>query len=438
MEKKETYLPRLIESTIAESLKAMGCVIIEGPKWCGKSTTAERFAKTVIKLQNPSIFKQYKVFADVGDERLLAGERPILFDEWQKVSDLWDYIRAEIDKHSYRGAFILTGSAKPRADKNRHSGIGRIKRVVMRTMSLWESAESTGEVSLGELFTGQTRKSIMGKFEDNGKAITVSGKNKYNLKDIATLLCRGGWPEAIMEPQKTNYAKSYVDTLVTTDITDVDDIKRNPARARSILRAYARHVSTSAAMSVIQKDVEANDVILDPRTLDSYINAFEKLFVIEDTEAWTPRLRSKTAIRTTNVRHFSDPSIVATLLGASADDLMNDLNTYGLLFENFCLRDLKAYAQMIDGGVFNYHDKDGLEVDAIVHLHNSQWGAIEIKLGGETLINEGAQTLKNFAKKIDAERMQEPAFLMVLTAADKFAYRRPDGVLVVPIGCLRD
>ncbi|MDR1697898.1 MAG: DUF4143 domain-containing protein [Erysipelotrichaceae bacterium] len=438
MEQKEIYLERLIEKTISEGMQTMGCVVIEGAKWCGKSTTAERFAKTIVKLQDPAKFKQYQVLADVGSKKLLSGEKPLLFDEWQKIPELWDYIRADIDKNSYRGAFILTGSAKPLEDKSRHSGTGRMKRVIMRTMSLWESKESTGEVSLGELFKGQARKSVMGKFEDNGIDIDVSGTNKHGLEEIAALLCRGGWPASVIDNKANKTAKDYVDTLVTTDVTDVDDIKRNPQRARGILRAYARHISTSAPMTTIQKDIETNDAVLDPRTLDSYINAFEKLFVIEETEAWTPRLRSKTAIRTTNTRHFVDPSIAATLLGATADDLMNDLNTFGLLFENMAIRDLKTYAQMNDGSIFNYHDKDGVEVDAIVHLRNSQWGAIEIKLGGQALINEGAKSLKNFAKKVDDEKMQKPTFLMVLTAADEFAYKRPDGVLVVPLGCLKN
>ena len=437
MSKEETYLIRLVDEHIAQSLKAIGCVVIEGAKWCGKSTTAGRFAKTIVKLQDPTKFKQYKLLADIGDKNLLSGEKPMLFDEWQKIPELWDYIRANIDDNGFRGAFILTGSAKPLEDKNRHSGIGRIKRVVMRTMSMWESRESSGEVSLGELFKGQTRKSVIGKYENNATPISVSGKNKYGLNDIAALLCRGGWPAAVVE-NDFNLIKTYVDTLVNTDITEIDDIKRNPQRARAILRAYARHVSTSTPMSTIQKDIETNDAVLDPRTLDSYINAFEKLFVIEETEAWAPRLRSRTAIRTTNTRHFSDPSIAATALGATADNLMNDLNTFGLLFENFAIRDLKTYAQLNDGVILNYHDKDGVEVDAIVHLDNSQWGAIEIKLGGQSLINEGAETLKAFAKKVDGEKMQSPAFLMVLTAADEFAYRRPDGVVVVPIGCLKN
>ena len=423
---KRTYLPRLVEGVIAESMETNGCVVIEGAKWCGKSTTAGRFAKSVVTLQKPATFRQYKMLADIGDGNLLSGEKPILFDEWQKLPDLWDYIRAEIDETGARGSFILTGSAKPMEDTKRHSGTGRIKKITMRTMSMWESGESTGEVSLAGMFKGQ------------GK---ISGRQGHTLRDIAHLICRGGWPAAVLEHDKRlglQHARDYVESLITVDVTNVDDIKRNPARARAILKAYARNVSTAAPMTTIQKDIEANHAVADIRTLDSYINAFAKLFVIEDTQAWCPRLRSKTAIRTTNTRHFADPSIAAVVLNATPDDLMDDVGTLGLLFENFAVRDLKVYAQMLGGHVFNYHDKDGLEADAIIHLNNGQWGAVEIKLGGECLINAGAEKLLALSQKIDAATMKAPAFLMTLTATGEFAYRRPDGVCVVPVGCLRN
>jgi len=423
---KEKYLPRLVEATIEEAMKTNGCVCIEGAKWCGKSTTAERFAKSVVRLQKPSTFKQYKLLTDVGDGNMFSSEKPILFDEWQKLPELWDYIRADIDETGGRGLFILTGSAKPIEDKDRHSGIGRTKKIIMRPMSLWESGESAGTVSLAALFDGQTK---------------VSGRHGYKLKDIAHLLCRGGWPAAVTQRDKglsLRSALDYVESLVNTDITNVDGIRRNPTRARAILRAYARNVSTAAPLTTILADIEANHAIADARTLDSYVNAFTKLFVIEDTEAWCPRLRSKTAIRTTSTRHLSDPSIATAALNATADDLMNDLDTFGLLFENFAVRDLRVYMQLLGGQVFNYRDKGGLEADAIVHLHNGKWGAIEIKLGGEALINKGAASLLDLANKVDTDKMSKPTFLMVLTAADEFVYRRPDGVFVVPIGCLKN
>lgn len=420
-----TYLPRLIEKPITESMKTNGCIVIEGPKWCGKSTTSERFAKSVIKLQKPATYKQYRILADIGDDNLLSGEKPVLFDEWQKIPELWDYVRNYIDETSGKGLFILTGSAKPIEDKERHSGIGRMKKIIMRTMSLWESNESSGEVSLRNLF-------------DNTK--NVSGKNRYQLKDIAHIICRGGFPSAVIEKDKDislNYAKDYVNTLVSTDITSVDDIKRNPKRARAILKSYARNISTPAKMTTILKDVESNTDTQDIRTINSYIDAFSKLFVIDETESWTPKLRSKTAIRTTSTKHFVDPSIATAILDANPNDLIQDLNTFGLLFENLVIRDLKIYTQSLDGNVYNYRDKSGLEADAVIHLNDGRWGLIEIKLGGETLINEGALTLTKLKEVIDQDKMNKPAFLAIITATDSFAYKREDGIYVIPIACLK-
>lgn len=425
MNTNNTYLPRLIEKPITESMKTNGCIVIEGPKWCGKSTTSERFAKSVIKLQKPATYKQYRILADIGDDNLLSGEKPILFDEWQKIPELWDYVRNYIDETSGKGLFILTGSAKPIEDKERHSGIGRMKKIIMRTMSLWESNESSGEVSLRNLF-------------DNTK--NVSGKNRYQLKDIAHIICRGGFPSAVIEKDKDislNYAKDYVNTLVSTDITSVDDIKRNPKRARSILKSYARNISTPAKMTTILKDVESNIDTQDIRTINSYIDAFSKLFVIDETESWTPKLRSKTAIRTTSTKHFVDPSIATAILDANPNDLMQDLNTFGLLFENLVIRDLKIYTQSLDGNVYNYRDKSELEADAVIHLNDGRWGLIEIKLGGETLINEGALTLTKLKEVIDQDKMNKPAFLAIITATDSFAYQREDGIYVIPIACLK-
>jgi len=420
-----TYLPRLIEKPITESMKTNGCIVIEGPKWCGKSTTSERFAKSVIKLQKPATYKQYRILADIGDDNLLSGEKPVLFDEWQKIPELWDYVRNYIDETSGKGLFILTGSAKPIEDKERHSGIGRMKKIIMRTMSLWESNESSGEVSLRNLF-------------DNTK--NVSGKNRYQLKDIAHIICRGGFPSAVIEKDKDislNYAKDYVNTLVSTDITSVDDIKRNPKRARAILKSYARNISTPAKMTTILKDVESSTDTQDIRTINSYIDAFSKLFVIDETESWTPKLRSKTAIRTTSTKHFVDPSIATAILDANPNDLIQDLNTFGLLFENLVIRDLKIYTQSLDGNVYNYRDKSGLEADAVIHLNDGRWGLIEIKLGGETLINEGALTLTKLKEVIDQDKMNKPAFLAIITATDSFAYKREDGIYVIPIACLK-
>ncbi|MDR0778033.1 MAG: DUF4143 domain-containing protein [Methanomassiliicoccaceae archaeon] len=418
------YLPRLLEVNIEEKMITKGCVVIEGPKWCGKSTTSKRFAETVVELQKPNIFRQYKTFADMGDENLFRGKRPIMFDEWQKIPELWDHIRADIDDGGKRGQFILTGSAKPVEDKERHSGTGRIAKLVMRTMSLWESGDSTGEVSLTKLFEGMN---------------DISGKNGLDLNRLAFLVCRGGWPGVMFDKDKIalRAAFDYVNVLLDEDIAKVDDIKRNPARARAILRAYARNISTPAKMSTIQRDVEANDNALDPKTLDSYINGFKKLFVIEDIEAWSPSLRSKTAIRTTNTRQFADPSIATAVMGITPDDLIGDLRTFGLVFESMAIRDLRVYAESMDGIVYQYHDANGLEVDAVIRLNNGRWGAAEVKLGGDEYIEDAVKNLLALKAKVNTEKMKEPVFLMVLTGT-QYAYRRPDGVFVVPLGCLRN
>lgn len=422
---KEIYLPRLIEKKIETSMLTNGCVVIEGPKWCGKSTTAGIFAKSVVKLQKPSTFRQYKALADIGDKSLFNGEKPLLFDEWQKIPDLWDYIRNEIDETRGKGTFLLTGSAKPTEDKGRHSGIGRIKKVQMRTMSLWESRESSGEVSLEQLFSTNDK---------------ITGVNKHDLSDIAFILCRGGFPESITEENKElslNFARDYINSLLKSDITDVDEVNRDPHRARVILRSYARNISTPAAMTTILKDVQANYETEDVRTIHSYVSAFEKLFVIENTESWTPKLRSKTTIRTTSVRHFTDPAFATAVLGANPADLIGDLSTFGLLFENLVIRDLKIYAETLNGNVYHYRDRYDLEADAVIHLNNGKWALIEIKLGGDSLINEGAINLIKLSNKIDHDVMNKPSFLAVITAVDQFAYRREDGVFVIPIGCLK-
>ena len=404
-------------------MKAAGCVVIEGPKWCGKSTTAKRFSKTVVELQRTKVLEQYRTYLTTEEENVLRGDRPILFDEWQRLPDLWDYLRWDIDTNGGRGQYILTGSAKPIEDKERHSGTGRIVKIIMRPMSLYESKESTGEVSLSELFNSPAQ---------------IAGDSEVSFNRIAHLICRGGWPESIGDDDDTALliAKNYFRSLTDTDIIKVDDIKRNPERARRILRSYSRHISSFASNTTIQDDVSAGNGTLDDKTLTSYSNAFRKLFVIEDLSAWSPKLRSRTVIRTADKRQFVDPSIAAAALGASPADLINDINTFGLLFESLCIRDLRIYADKIGGSVYQYHDSSGLETDAVIHLENGCWGAVEIKLGGN-MIDKAAENLLKFKQKIDTEHMQEPKFLMVLTGLN-YAYRRPDGVYVVPIGCLKD
>lgn len=414
------YFPRLLETTIAEQSEVTGCIVIEGPKWCGKSTTAKLFAKTVIELQRSKTLEKYLMLSYSNNDLLLAGEKPLMFDEWQKIPALWDNIRAEIDVTRGKGQFILTGSARPVEDKNRHSGTGRFVRIVMRPMSLWESMESTGEVSLGTLFKG---------------AANISGNSKLSIERTAFLICRGGWPESILMSDKNALlaARNYYRSLIEDDITGVDEIKRNPERAKRILKAYARQVSSLASNRTIQQDVNP----IDEKTLSSYIDAFRKLFVIEDVAAWSPKLRSKTAMRISPKRQFVDPSVAAAALGSSPQDLLDDINTFGLLFESLCTRDLRIYAEKFGGTVYHYHDEKDLEADIIIHMDNGDWGAVEIKLGGRQ-IDEAAKNLLKLKDKVDSEQMREPSFLMVLTGLD-YAYRRTtDGVYVVPIGCLKD
>ncbi|MCL1911953.1 MAG: DUF4143 domain-containing protein [Leptospirales bacterium] len=415
------YLNRLIETAIKRELEALGCVAIEGPKWCGKSTTGERFAKTVIKLQNPITFRQYATFAATSKENLLRGEKPLMFDEWQKIPDIWDFIRTDIDENGLAGQYILTGSAKPLEDQKRHSGTGRIAKITMRPMSLWESGDSTGEISLKDLFDDR----------DN-----VFGKSKLSIDDLTFVTCRGGWPETVIKPaQALTLTADYYKSLTTEDIKDIDGIKRNPRRAQAVLRAYARNISTYAANTTIQADVAANDSTIDIKTFSSYVSAFEKLYVIENIAAWSPKLRSKSIIRTADKRQFVDPSVAAVALGAKPHDLLNDLNTFGFFFESLCDRDLRIYAQCLEGELYHYHDGDGLEADAIIHLNDGRWGAVEIKVGGNQ-IEEAAKNLLKLKNKV-VSQIKKPSFLMVLTGVPD-AYKRQDGVLVVPIGCLRD
>lgn len=417
----QNYIPRLIESSISRELSAIGCVSIEGPKWCGKSTTAELFAKTVIKLQNPIIFTQYSAFASTSKENLLRGEKPILFDEWQKIPEIWDFIRTDIDETRLIGQYLLTGSSKPSKAQSRHTGTGRIAKLTMYPMSLWESSDSVGSVSLYDLFYSSH---------------AVLGQSKITLDEIAFVICRGGWPQAVLRPdQALILSQDYFNSLTTEDISDVDDIKRNPRRAREILRSYARNICSFASTSTLLSDVASNDSTMDIKTLTSYIIAFEKLLVIDNIAAWTPALRSKSVIRAANKRQFIDPSIAAAALGAKPNDLINDFKTFGFFFESLCHRDLKIYANSMGGELYHYHDSYGLEIDGIIHLSDGKWGAVEIKLGGNE-IEQAANNLLCLKNRVNSN-LGDPSFLMVLTGAP-YAYKRTDGVIVVPIGCLKN
>lgn len=421
----KNYLPRITDKLLDERLKAKGAILIEGPKWCGKTTSAKEFAKSFIAMDEPDKTKQYKQMAELNPSALLEGETPRLVDEWQLAPNLWNAVRYEVDKRDDFGQFILTGSAVPAEfDASMHSGTGRISRLYMRTMSLYESKDSDGAVSLSNLFDDKE----------------ISCANHKTLDDIAFLICRGGWPISIKLEGKASLfqAIDYFDSVVKNDISRVDSVKRDIEKAKSLLRSYARHVGSQAPLETIRKDMLANQAdTFDQVTLYSYIDALKKIFVIEDAPAWNPNIRSKTAIRSTDTRYFIDPSIATAALGIGPKDLTQDLNTMGFLFENLAVRDLRIYSELLDGSVYHYRDKSGLECDAVIHLRNGSYGLVEIKLGGDKLIEEGAETLKTLSDLIDTNSMKKPSFMMVLCAQAPFAYKRNDGVYVVPITSLR-
>lgn len=421
------YKPRITDILIERKLRGKGALLIEGPKWCGKTTTAEQFSKSILYMSKPEDVSSNLMMADINPSKLLEGETPRLIDEWQIAPKLWDAVRFEVDHRENYGHFILTGSAvPPKTDEIFHTGTGRFAWIKMRPMSLYESGESTGEVSLKEMFNQPQQ---------------LSATNKLNIDDLAFLICRGGWPEAVNMDKDValDQAFDYYNAIVNTDISRVDDVKRDPERAKRLMKSYARNQGSQTAYTVIRDDIAANDSeLITDDTVYAYTNALRKIFVIEDMPAWNPNLRSKTAIRTSDTRYFIDSSIATASLGLGPEDLIKDLNTMGLFFETMCVRDLRVYAEIIDGEVYHYRDKSGLECDTVIHLRNGSFGLIEIKLGGDKLIEEGAENLKTFSNKIDTNKMKAPSFLMVLTGTGNFAYRREDGVYVVPIGCLKN
>lgn len=422
------YRERIADKMLREKLDAMGAVLIEGPKACGKTTTAEQQAKSVIYIDDPTKQAQYKLMAQTNIGALLDGATPRLLDEWQMLPQLWDAIRFTVDHREGDGQFILTGSTVP-ADTSEihHSGAGRYGWLLMRPMSLWESGDSTGEVSLGKLFTSPE---------------AIGASSHVDIARLAYLICRGGWPRAIAKQTEKSALQQVVEyyrAIVGSDISRVDNVRRDSERAMRIMRSYARHQGAQVSVATISKDISANEVdAVSESTIKAYLTALRKLFVIEDMRAWNPNLRSKTSIRTSDTRYYVDPSIAVAALGLGPEDLTNDLETMGLLFETLCMRDLRVYADAIDGNVYHYRDKSGLECDAVVHLRNGQYGLIEIKLGGDSLIEDGVKTLTALSSLIDTTRMKAPAFKMVLTGVGDYAYCRPDGVYVVPIGTLRN
>ena len=433
------YKNRVADRLLAEKLEAFGAVLIEGPKYCGKTTLATQQARSILSMADTDTLGQNLALARTNISRLLAGETPRLIDEWQIAPQFWDAVRNEVDKRNEDGQFMLTGSAvppKPKKDESgniieeeniHHTGTGRISRLRLRTMSLWESEDSTGDVSLEELFINPD---------------TVDGVSNIDLDRLAYLTCRGGWPKAVLKKsEKAALAQAfdYYDSVVSNDIKRVDDIDRDEELTKRIMRSYARNQGTQATVGTILADIKSNgDERMSDSTVYSYIKALKEIFVIEDSIAWNPNLRSKTAIRTSDTRYFIDPSIATAALGMGPKDLINDMETFGFIFETLAIRDLRVYADALDGKVYHYRDKNNLECDAVIHLRNGFYGLVEVKIGGAELIKEGAESLKTLSSKIDSTRMKTPSFMMVLTGIGNFAYKRPeDGVLVVPIGCLR-
>ena len=429
----------MADRLLAEKLEAFGAVLIEGPKYCGKTTLATQQARSILSMADTDTLGQNLALARTNISRLLAGETPRLIDEWQIAPQFWDAVRNEVDKRNEDGQFMLTGSAvppKPKKDESgniieeeniHHTGTGRISRLRLRTMSLWESEDSTGDVSLEELFINPG---------------TVDGVSNIDLDRLAYLTCRGGWPKAVLKKsEKAALAQAfdYYDSVVSNDIKRVDDIDRDEELTKRIMRSYARNQGTQATVGTILADIKSNgDERMSDSTVYSYIKALKEIFVIEDSIAWNPNLRSKTAIRTSDTRYFIDPSIATAALGMGPKDLINDMATFGFIFETLAIRDLRVYADALDGKVYHYRDKNNLECDAVIHLRNGSYGLVEVKIGGAELIKEGAESLKTLSSKIDSTRMKTPSFMMVLTGIGKFAYKRPeDGVLVVPIGCLK-
>ena len=421
------YKQRIADRILERKVLGKGAVLIEGPKWCGKTTTAKQLAKSVLDLGDSAVLKQSSGLIEISPKTLLDGDTPRLIDEWQALPPIWDSIRSEVDRRGEPSQFILTGSSVlPEADETVHSGTGRFATIKMRPMSLYESGESTGTVSLKNLF--------------EGKSIEVQ-QNELDVEEIAFLTCRGGWPWATIISKKValDQAFDYVDSVIQRDIQRVDKVKRSAERAKLLLRSYARNISQQVSYGTIKKDMLSNDAsTLDEDTVADYIKALKKLFVIEDLAAWNPNIRSKAAIRTSDTRHFVDPSIGTAILGLGPKDWINDLKSFGFFFEDMVVRDLRVYAEALDGELYHYRDSSGLECDTVLHRRNGSYALMEVKLGGEQNIEDGAKSMLALAENIDTDKMPAPSFMAVIVGVGQYAYQRKDGVYVIPIGCLKD
>jgi len=416
------YISRISDTLLKKLLESTGAILVEGAKWCGKTQSSLQAANSVVYMQDPDEGPGYLAMADTKPSLVLDGDPPLLLDEWQMAPVLWDAVRFAVDKRGLMGQFILTGSATPSDNLTAHSGTGRIARMLMRPMSLYESNESNGKVSLRDLFDGET---------------DIGAKSTLTIEHIAHAICRGGWPAAVLSrKQSPQLAMNYVDAVINLDVQRVDGVEKDPERVRVLLQSLARNISTMATARTIMDDMQVNESSITDKTLSSYLNALRRIFVVEDVPAWQPSLRSKTAIRTANKRQFVDPSMATAVMRTNAKGVLQDFETFGFLFESLCTRDLRVYVQAADGVVFHYRDKSELESDLVIKLHDGRWAAIEVKLGMKQ-IEEAAASLIKLSQKIDTEKMNHPTFLMVLTGG-QVAYKRSDGVLVVPIGCLRD
>jgi predicted AAA+ superfamily ATPase len=420
---KSHYLPRICDSELQSALATMGAALIEGAKWCGKTSTAANVARSTLFMQDPDSARSYREMADTKPSLLLRGETPRLIDEWQMSPVLWDAVRFEVDKRGVPGQFILTGSATPADNVTAHTGTGRFARILMRPMSLYESQESNGTVSLAGLFDGKH---------------DIEGVSGLGIEQIAFCICRGGFPATIGKPDATalRMPVDYLEAVINQDISQVDGVEKNPNRVRLLLRSLARNIATMASAQTVLKDIESTETGISDKTFAAYNNALRRIFVVEPMPAWSPSLRSKTAIRTSPKHHFVDPSIAAAVMRINPAGILQDFEYFGFLFESLCARDVRVYAQHNDGDVFHYRDKSGLEADMIVALRDGRWGAIEVKLGNRQ-IEEAAENLLKLKEKIDAGKMREPSFLMVLTGG-QYAFRRKDGVFIVPAGCLKN
>ncbi|WP_400210430.1 ATP-binding protein [Candidatus Methanarcanum hacksteinii] len=425
-EESFSYRPRIVDSALKRKLRGKGAVLIEGPKWCGKTTTAEQVSKSTLSVDDPSTVNTNKILSEIDPERLLTGDHPRLLDEWQVAPKLWDAVRHHVDRHKGHGQFILTGSSVP-ADISEtiHSGTGRFGWLVMRPMSLYESGDSTGDVSLASLFESQP----------------ISGCSNLDLDRLTFLICRGGWPESVDmdDDVALDQAFDYIDAVIRNDMLRVDNIRRDPQKVRMLLRSYARNQGTQISQASISADISSNDTEgVSEETVSEYLQALRKLYVIEDMKAWNPNLRSKTAIRTSDTRYFVDPSLAAASLRIGPQDLINNLNTTGFFFEALAVRDLRVYAESLDGDVYHYKDNLDNECDVVIHLRDGRYALLEVKLGGEKLIDEGVKTLKDVLRRIDTDKMGKPAFMAIITGTERYAYRRDDGIIILPLGALKN